>query len=87
MSVKRWLYRLRPVHEQRMMLLVLVGGFPAVLIALVLLWTGTFPARTQWTLTALLTLVWWGCAAAVRERVASPLRTLSSLLEAIREGD
>ena len=70
-----------------MMLLVLVGGFPAVLIALVLFWAGTVPARTQVALTARVTLVWWGCAAAVRERVASPLRTLSSLLEAIREGD
>jgi nitrogen fixation/metabolism regulation signal transduction histidine kinase len=87
MSIKRWLYRLRPVHEQRMMLLVLAGGLPASIVALILLWTGSFAARTQWTLTALLLLVWWGCAAAVRERVASPLRTLSSLLEAMREGD
>ena len=31
--------------------------------------------------------VWWGCATAVRERVASPLRTLANLLEAMREGD
>ncbi len=30
---------------------------------------------------------WWGFAAAVRERVASPLRTLANLLEAMREGD
>ena len=87
MSLKRWLYRLRPVHEQRMMLLALAGGFPAALIALVLLWTGNFAARTQWTLTAIVALVWWGCASAVRERVASPLRTLASLLEAMREGD
>jgi nitrogen fixation/metabolism regulation signal transduction histidine kinase len=85
--MKRWLYRLRPVHEQRMMLLVLAGGFPAVLIVLILLWTGNFAARTQWTLTAIVVIVWWGCAATVRERVASPLRTLASLLEAIREGD
>ena len=27
------------------------------------------------------------CASAVRERVASPLRTLANLLEAMREGD
>jgi nitrogen fixation/metabolism regulation signal transduction histidine kinase len=87
MSVKRWLYRLRPVHEQRMMLLVLAGGFPAALTALILLWIGSFALRTQWTLTVIVVLVWWGCAVAVRERVASPLRTLSSLLEAMREGD
>ena len=87
MRSRRWLYRLRPVHERRMMLLALGAGLPASVIALVLLWTGNFAPRTQWTLTAVLTLAWWGCAAAVRERVASPLRTLSNLLEAMREGD
>ena len=76
MSVKRWIYRLRPVHERRMMLLALGAGLPASAIALVLLWTGNFTPRTQWTLTAILALAWWGCAAAVRERVASPLRTI-----------
>jgi nitrogen fixation/metabolism regulation signal transduction histidine kinase len=70
-----------------MMLLALGAGLPASVVALVLLWTGSFDPRTQWTLTAILTLAWWGCAAAVRERVASPLRTLSNLLEAMREGD
>jgi nitrogen fixation/metabolism regulation signal transduction histidine kinase len=84
---KRWLYRLRPVHERRMMLLALGAGLPAATVALVLLWTGNFNVRTQWTLTAVLVLAWWACAAAVRERVASPLRTLSNLLEAMREGD
>jgi two-component system nitrogen regulation sensor histidine kinase NtrY len=87
MAAKRWLYRLRPVHEQRMLLLALGAGLPAVLISLILLWTGGFTPKTQWTLGVLMLVVWWGCAAAVRERVASPLRTLSNLLEAIREGD
>jgi two-component system, NtrC family, nitrogen regulation sensor histidine kinase NtrY len=86
-SLKRWLYKLRPVHERRMMLLALGAGFPGAAIALALLWTGHFTPPTKWTLTVLVVLVWWGCAAAVHERVASPLRTLSSLLEAMREGD
>lgn len=87
MGAKRWILRFRPVHEQRMLLLALGAGLPAVLISMVLLWTGSFTSKTQWTLTALIVAVWWGCAAAVRERVASPLRTLSNLLEAMREGD
>ncbi|MBV8847490.1 MAG: PAS domain-containing sensor histidine kinase [Bryobacterales bacterium] len=87
MSIRRWLYRLRPVHEQRMMLLALAGGLPAAAIAIVLLWTGNFATRTRWTLAGLLLLVLWAFSSAVRERVASPLRTLSSLLEAMREGD
>src|ERR1700733_6203030 len=87
MSVPRWLENLRPVHEQRMFLLALGAGLPAVVVALVLLWTGTHLPQEQWTLTVVIVLVWWGCAGAVRERVASPLRTLSNLLEAMREGD
>jgi two-component system nitrogen regulation sensor histidine kinase NtrY len=87
MAAPSWLSKLRPVHEQRMLLLALGAGFPAVLVTLILLWTGSFPPRTQWTLSILIIVIWWGCATAIRERVASPLRTLSNLLEAMREGD
>jgi nitrogen fixation/metabolism regulation signal transduction histidine kinase len=69
-------------------LLALAAGLPAVATALTILWwTGDYSSRVQWTLTLLIVGVWWGCAAAVRERVASPLRTLANLLEAMREGD
>jgi two-component system, NtrC family, nitrogen regulation sensor histidine kinase NtrY len=87
MDAPRWIEHLRPAHEQRMFLLALGAGLPAVLVALVLLWTGSFEPRIQWTLTVVVMLVWWGCAGAVREQVASPLRTFSNLLEAMREGD
>jgi len=79
--------RLKPVHEQRMLLLALGAGFPAVIVSLVILWTGGYAARIQWTLTAVILGVWWTCASAIRDRVASPLRTLANLLEAMREGD
>src|SRR6202161_2934175 len=48
---------------------------------------GNHTPKVQWTLTVVLLLGWWVCAAAVRDRVASPLRTLANLLEAMREGD
>lgn len=74
-------------HEQRILLLTLAAGLPAVAAALVLLWTGEHAARTEWTLTILVAGIWIGVALAVRERVASPLRTIANLLEAMREGD
>ncbi len=78
----------RPVHEQRAALLALAAGFPAVVTALVILWwVGGYSTGVQWTVSVVIVIVWWGCAAAVRERVASPLRTLANLLEALREGD
>lgn len=79
--------QLKPVHEQRMRLLALGAGLPAVVAALVLLWMADYTPKIQWTLTVLILGVWWACASSIRERVASPLRTLANLLEAMREGD
>ena len=82
--------KLRPprlVHEQRILVMALVAGSPAVLTCMLILWLGDYTARVQWTLTALILGVWLGFCFALRERVASPLRTLANLLEAMREGD
>ncbi len=71
-----------------MLLLALAAGLPAVVTALVMLWwTDEHQSKVQWTLTIVILGGWWACAAAVRDRVASPLRTLANLLEAMREGD
>lgn len=70
-----------------MQLLALAAGLPAVVVCSVILWAGNYTGKVQWTLGVLIFGVWLGCAAAVRERVASPLRTLANLLEAMREGD
>ena len=82
--------KLRPIritHELRIQILTLLAGLPAVITCAVVLWTEGYSAKVQWTLGLLILGFWIGCAAAVRERVASPLRTLSNLLEAMREGD
>jgi nitrogen fixation/metabolism regulation signal transduction histidine kinase len=80
--------RLKPVHEGRIVLLALAAGLPGVATSLIILWwLGDYSSKVQWTLSVLIVGAWWGFAAAVRERVASPLRTLANLLEAMREGD
>jgi nitrogen fixation/metabolism regulation signal transduction histidine kinase len=65
----------------------LAAGLPAVASALAMLWLGDYTPKVQWTLTLLIVGCWLGFSAAIRERVASPLRTLANLLEAMREGD
>jgi two-component system nitrogen regulation sensor histidine kinase NtrY len=60
---------------------------PAVALALLLLFTGDFAARTQWTLGGLVAGVWFVGAFAVREQVVRPLQTLSNLLAALGEAD
>ena len=74
-------------HERRVFLYALLAGLPGSAVALSMLWTGTYTSKTQWTLTVLIAVFWWGFAAAVRERVVFPLRTFSNLLAALQEGD
>jgi nitrogen fixation/metabolism regulation signal transduction histidine kinase len=75
------------VHDQRILLLALVAGTPAVLTSMIMLWIGDYTPKVQWTLSVLIVGVWLGFCFSVRDRVASPLRTLANLLEAMREGD
>ena len=74
-------------HEQRILWLSLVAGIPGSGIALIMLWTGAYATRVQWTLTLVIVAVWLGAAFTVRRRVVFPLQTLSNLLAALREGD
>lgn len=67
--------------------MALAAGLPAVLVSMIILWTGDYTPKVQWTLGVLIIGAWWAFSAAVKERVASPLRTLANLLEAMREGD
>jgi two-component system, NtrC family, nitrogen regulation sensor histidine kinase NtrY len=74
-------------HERRVTAVAAVAALPAILLALILLWTGDFASRTQWTLTILVGLFYVGGLFALRERVVRPLQTLSNMLAAVREQD
>jgi two-component system nitrogen regulation sensor histidine kinase NtrY len=76
-------------YEGRIVIMAIMAGLPGSLVALIFLWlrAPTPDARTQWTLTVLIVLLWLGFAMAVRDRVVFPLQTLSNLLSALREGD
>lgn len=71
----------------RIMLMVLAAGLAGVLVSMILLWTGDYTPKVQWTLAVVIVGLWLGFAFAVRERVVTPLQTLSNLLAALHEGD
>ena len=73
--------------DQRILLLALAAGLPAALVSLLLLWSGDYTAKVQWTLTVAIVGIWLGCSFAVRHRVVLPLQTVSNLLAALRERD
>ncbi len=74
-------------YEGHVVLLALLAALPGAAAALIILWTGDYTLKTQWTLTVLIVGACWGFIMAVRERVVFPLQTLSNLLAALREGD
>lgn len=77
----------RPAHEQRVFYYALLGGLPAVVSTLWLLWMHAYEPKEQWTLGLVVVLCWLGFALAVREHVVRPLQTMANLLTALREGD
>src|SRR6202035_1644287 len=79
---------LKPLlYERRILLLALAAGLGSTIVALILLWTGAYSSKLQWTLTVVMVIAWLSFAFSAQSRVMFPLRTLSNLLAALREGD
>jgi nitrogen fixation/metabolism regulation signal transduction histidine kinase len=73
--------------ENRLVFMALAAGFPAILVALVLLWRGNYSSQTRWILASIIVVIWLGFSFAMGGKVAYPLQTLSNLLAALREED
>jgi two-component system, NtrC family, nitrogen regulation sensor histidine kinase NtrY len=73
--------------DRRFLLMTVATGLPAVIVALVLLWSGTYALAVKGVVTTLTVVLWLGGAYGLRERIARPLRTISSMLAALREND
>ena len=74
-------------HESRILWLALMAGASGSVVSLVFIWTSSFSANSKLTLTLLIVGLWVGFALHLRTVVAFPLRTLSNLIGALREGD
>jgi len=85
-SLRRRL-RKRLTYQRAIPLLAVLSGFPAVIAALVLVWTGDHASRTQWTVSVFVLGTWVAVLVAMRDRLVRPLHAVSNMLEALREGD
>jgi len=74
-------------YENRLLLLALAVGLPGSVLALGWLWTSSLGAVAKWTLTIALVALWVLLATRVRKRAVYSLRTIASLLEAMRQED
>jgi nitrogen fixation/metabolism regulation signal transduction histidine kinase len=73
--------------ERKILLTSLLSGVVGTVSALAFLWTSTFTRHTQIVLSLLIVGCWIGFALGLHSKVIYPLRTLSNLLEALREDD
>ncbi|HEV2616914.1 MAG TPA: ATP-binding protein [Candidatus Acidoferrales bacterium] len=74
-------------YERRILIRALLAGLIGSTVAVILLWTGNYDPKTSWTLTIIIIVAWLSFAFSAQNRVTFPLRTLSNMLAALREGD
>jgi len=79
--------RPRVGFEHQVLGLALLAGLPGTLATALLLWSGGYGARVNWTVGGTVLLFWISCALATQGAVVRPLRTISNLLAALREED
>src|SRR5688572_18249181 len=73
--------------ELALMMLVIVGGLPAVAVAMWFLWTLGLAPEVRWTFTVLVLTGWLAAGSAARQLAVRSLGVIANLLGALREGD
>ncbi len=74
-------------YEWRVPLLSLLSALPAIVLAMILVWSGDFSLRLRWTLTIGTVGGWFGFWLVLRDRLVRPLQTVSNMIAALQEGD
>ncbi|EPX56181.1 Two-component sensor PilS [Cystobacter fuscus DSM 2262] len=74
-------------YTTRVTLLALASGLPGIIVALALLWRAQLDTTLKGAFILVVLGSWIALVHALREGIARPLRTLSNLLAALREGD
>ena len=73
--------------EQAVFGLCLLGGLPAAIALVWILWGQNYSFEVRWTLAAVILVVWLGCASAAYQMVTRVLYLAANLLGALHEGD
>jgi two-component system, NtrC family, nitrogen regulation sensor histidine kinase NtrY len=73
--------------EQAVVGLSLLGGLPAAVALVYLVWGQNYSFEVRWTLAAVVLVVWGGCALTAYQMVTRVLYLAANLLGALHEGD
>jgi len=77
----------RSQYERRIWLYSFLVGFPAMLVALVLIWLQSWSVSEKLGLLFALAIAWAMIAAAMHDQTVRPLQTLANVVAALREED
>ncbi len=73
--------------QRRVVLLVLLTAAPTFLSTVLLLWSIDVSSTFRWSLVVVLAILALTGVSVLRHQIVQPLRSLASLIEALREGD
>ena len=73
--------------ERRVVRTAVAAVVPLIVLALLLAWRGGFDAKTRWSTLAIAVVSLFVATYVLHEQLSFPLRTLSNLAAALREGD
>ena len=73
--------------EQAVVGLSLLGGMPAAVALVYIVWGQNYSFEVRWTLAAVVLVVWVGCALTAYQMVTRVLYLAANLLGALHEGD
>src|SRR6476660_3628451 len=73
--------------EQAVVGLSLLGGLPAAVALVWIVWGQNYSFEVRWTLAAVVLVVWIGCAMTAYQMVTRVLYLAANLLGALHEGD
>ncbi len=74
-------------YEFKIVTLILASGLPGMVSTYILLSLGGYSQKVSWTLALVLFLIWLWLVSLLRNRVTTPLQSVTNFLAAIREGD
>src|SRR5579864_6769271 len=79
---RRWLN-----SEHSLLSSILLTGFPAVALCLVLLWSNSYSIDHKVEGTIFLLLLWHGLSVSTRDKVVRSVQVLSNVIEAVKQQD
>ncbi|MBZ5522359.1 MAG: PAS domain-containing sensor histidine kinase [Acidobacteriia bacterium] len=79
--------KIKMSYDRFIVFLAALSALPSTVIAILLLFNGSYSPEVRWTLVMLLAVVWLIGGSVLQSQVVRPLQTISNMVASIREDD